>query len=596
MCGLVGVYQKKEVDEKIIRRMTRIIAHRGPDDEGIYIDGNVGLGHRRLSILDLTSAGHQPMFNEDKSLTIVFNGEIYNYQEVKKKFRQKHRFHSTSDTEMILHAYEEWGMDCVKHFNGMWAFVIYDQKNKSIFVSRDRLGIKPLYYYHDSEKFICASEIKAILEFPGIKAKLNYNALNEYFTFQNILSDQTLFYGINLLEAGHNIVYDGKLTKFQYWDASFEKKDYSASVWQEKLLKTLRDSVWRHLISDVPVGTLLSGGMDSTTIALFAAQKNPKFMTFTGGFDLVGAEGREANLDERKEAEIVARIVSSEHYETVLHPVNVSAAMPKLIWHLEDLRLGMSYPQYYISCLASKFVKVCLSGTGGDEIFGGYPWRYRLIEKAKNQDDFDKAQYNYWSRLVKDTQKEKFFSQTALENIDLDKPFDEYRKVIAPAIGQNPVDQAIYFEQKTFLHGFYIVEDKMFMAHALEGRVPMADFELVKLVNAMPAKFKYKDDLGKLLFRKTMNKYLPKEITTKRKTGFTPPESAWYKNQLKEYIHETILGKRALSRGIFKKEFLEQIWKEHLKGEDRRLILWSLLSFEWWNRIFLEGEGEKYAS
>jgi len=598
MCGLVGIFQKKPVDKKVLQDMTRVMTHRGPDDEGIVIYKNVGLGHRRLSIIDLSAAGHQPMFNEDKTLAIVFNGEIYNFQDIKKKLQKKHRFCSHSDTEVITHAYEEWGKDCVKRFNGMWAFVIYDKKKKSFFVSRDRLGIRPLYYYFDKEKFICASEIKAILKYPGIKAELNFNALNEYFTFQNIFSSETLFKHIFLLEAGHNLyLKEGKLENQQYWDASFVKRDLNMSQWKEKIFETIKNSVWRHLIADVPVGTLLSGGMDSSTIAYFAAQKNPKFFTFSGGFDLEKAVEREAGLDERKYAEIVARKVSSEHYENVLHPTSVKLAMPKLIWHLEDLRLAMCYPQYYIAKLASKFVKVALSGTGGDEIFGGYPWRYKLIEGVKDQDEFDQKQYGYWSRLLKDNEKENFFSQTALAKMSMDRPFQEYRKIISPADGQNPVDKAIYFEQKTFLHGFFIVEDKMFMAHSIEGRVPMTDFELVKLINSMPAKYKYTHDTGKMLFRKTMNKYLPREITTKKKTGFTPPDETWYRYQLNDYLRETILGKRALSRGYFNQKYLEKVFHEHEKGKkDHRLLIWSLLSFEWWNRIFLEGEGRSYES
>ena len=595
MCGIVGVFQKRPLSKNTLLSMTEAMRHRGPDDQGIYIDGNVGLGHRRLSIIDLTSTGHQPMFNEDKTVAVVFNGEIYNYQKIKKELiKKKHRFFSHSDTEVIIHAYEEWGEKCVERFNGMWAFVIYDLKNKSFFISRDRLGIKPLYYYYDEDKFICASEIKAILKYPGIKPYLNHNALNEYFTFQNVLSNETLFQNIFLLEVGHNLRYcENKLENYQYWDASFKKLELSVAEWKNRLFETLQKSVWRHLISDVPVGTLLSGGMDSSTIAYFAAQKHSKFFTFSGGFDLDKTVARESGLDERKEAEIVARSVSSEHYENVLHPVSVELVMPKLIWHLEDLRLAMSYPQYYIAKLASKFVKVALSGTGGDEIFGGYPWRYQLIAKEKNQEEFDQKQYNYWSRLVKDSQKTEFFSKKELSKIDLKRPFDMYRQVISPADGQNPVDKAIYFEQKTFLHGFFIVEDKMFMAHSIEGRVPMTDFELLKLVNAMPAKLKYKGDLGKVLFRKTMNRYLPKEITTKKKTGFTPPDETWYRYQLNDYMRKIILDKRALARGYFDEDYLKNIFFEHEKGKkDHRLILWSLLSFEWWNRVFLEGEAE----
>jgi len=599
MCGIVGVFQKKPVDKKILVKMTRALAHRGPDDEGVFVDKNIGLGHRRLSIIDLSSAGHQPMFTKDKSLAVVYNGEIYNFLEIKKKLEKKgYRFRSTSDTEVILYAYQEWGKDCVKQFNGMWAFIIHDLKKHQFFVSRDRLGVKPLYWYKDDQKILLASEIKAILKYPGIKAKLDLDALNEYFTFQNILSSKTLFKGIHLLAPAENIIIsENEFKIYKYWDANFDKKEKTTSLWRKELLGDLKDSVWRHMIADVPVGTFLSGGMDSTTIAHFASQKNPRFVTFSGGFDLEGAQGDEALLDERKEAEIVARRVSSEHYETVVSPASVKLAMPEIIWHLEDLRLGMCYPQFFISKLASKFVKVSLSGTGGDELFGGYPWRYKLIADAKSKEDFDQKQYNYWSRLIKDDQKQNFFSKEVLEKIDIHQPFESYKQIINPANNLQPVDKAIYFEQKTFLHGFFIVEDKMSMAHSIEVRVPMTDMELVKLVNSMPIKLKYDGQIGKIFFRKTMNQFLPKEITTKRKTGFTPPEASWYRGQLKDYLEEMILGKRALSRGIFKKEFLENIFREHMAGKkDHRLLFWSLISFEWWCRIFLEGEGKTYES
>ena len=241
MCGLVGVFQKKPVNQKILLKMTNIMAHRGPDDEGIFIDKNIGLGHRRLAIIDLKPTGHQPMFNEDKTLSIVYNGEIYNFPEIKKKLEKKHHFISTSDTEVILHAYEEWGTDCVKQFNGMWAFSIYNKKKKEFFVSRDRLGIKPVYWYKDSQKIILASEIKSILEYPGIKPELNFEALNEYFTFQNILSDLTLFDNIHLLSAGHNLIIGANKFKiYQYWDADLTKKDFKFNQWKEKLINTLQ--------------------------------------------------------------------------------------------------------------------------------------------------------------------------------------------------------------------------------------------------------------------------------------------------------------------------------------------------------------------
>lgn len=593
MCGITGIFQKNKVQKEVIQNMTQSLAHRGPDDEGIFVRKNVALGHRRLSIIDLSAAGHQPMFNEDKTMAVVFNGEIYNFPQIKKDLLKKgHQFSSHTDTEVILHAFEEYGEDCVKRFNGMWAFALYDFKKNIVFISRDRYGIKPLYYLLDDEKFIFASEIKALLQYPGVKAKLNFSAANEYFTFQNICSNQTLFEGVFLLEAAHNLTFDGQnLKKWRYWDADFSKKDYSQEEWEQKLIKILENSIHRHLLSDVPVGILLSGGMDSGTIAYFAKDKLEKMMTFTGGFDFTQAVTTEAFLDERAEAEKMARLYSAEHYEDVLFPQSPKQVIKDLVWHLEDLRLGMSYPQYYLAKLSSRFVKVALSGTGGDEVFGGYPWRYDIIKNAKNDASFDGLYYDYWSRLVKDNEKKSFFSDYALKKMDLAQPFDAYRNLIAPMDGQKPIDKAMYFEQKTFLHGFLIVEDKLFMAHSMEVRVPYTDLELAKLLNAMPDLLKFNREYGKYFFRKSMSKYLPKEIVWKKKTGFTPPERTWYQQGRMDFVRETILGERALTRGYFKPEFLKQVWRESVTGKkDQRLLLWSLLCFEWWNRLFIDGE------
>lgn len=598
MCGITGIVNlnKKRVSPDVIKDMTQAISHRGPDDEGIYIDGNIALGQRRLAIIDLSSAGHQPMFNEDKSIALVFNGEIYNFESIKQMLEKRgHKFFSHSDTEVIIHAYEEYGEACVEKFNGMWAFAIYDQRKKKIFISRDRYGIKPLYYLFDHEKFIFASEIKALLRYPGVKTKLDFEALNEYFTFQNLCSDLTLFVGIYLLPAAHNLFFDGQnLKKERYWDANFTKIEYSPEEWENKLVKTLKESISRHLIADVPVGVLLSGGMDSGTISYFASKKVPHMVTFTGGFDFTKAVETEAFLDERGEAEKIARLFSQEHYEDLLYPESPGLVIRDLIWHLEDLRLGMSYPQFYLAKLSSKFVKVALSGTGGDEILGGYPWRYDIIKNVKNPAQFDDLYYNYWSRLVKDNQKDQFFSKNILKKIDLERPFQEYRKLISAADNFRPVDKAMYFEQKTFLHGFLIVEDKLFMAHSMEVRVPYTDLEMAKLLNSMPDKLKFNRRWGKYFFRKVMSKFLPKETVFKKKTGFTPPERTWYQQGRMNYIKDTILGKQALSRGYFQREYIEKIWQESISGrKDQRLLLWSLYSFEWWCRIFLDGEGKR---
>jgi len=593
MCGIVGLYQKKGIDKKILTEMTNTLAHRGPDDQGVYIHKNIGLGQRRLSILDLSSLGHQPMISHNGRYIISFNGEIYNYLDIRQDLiKLGYKFKSNSDTEVILAAFEEWGVKSLEHFNGMFAFVIFDKKKREIFAARDRLGIKPLYYWFDGEKLILASEIKAILKYPGFKVEVDPNALNEYFTFQNIYSDKTLFQGVKLLPPAHYLTYDGSsLQSFRYWDVPMEKKELSPEEWEQKVLATFKKAVKRHLISDVEIGCYLSGGMDSASLASLASEDNPSIKTFTGGFDLSSATGLEAAFDERQDAEKVAKLYSSEHYEMVMHSGSMARILPKLIWHLEDLRVGMCYPNYYISALASKFVKVVLSGAAGDELFGGYPWRYNLVQDLSDPVAFDQSYYDYWSRLVKDKEKTEFFSEKFAEKIDFTEPFKQYRQIIEPFDHLSPVEKALYFELKTFLPGLFVVEDKVSMAHSIEARVPFADQELVELALSIPYELKTNGTSGKMVLRKAMSHLLPETIINRKKQGFSPPEGSWYQDESLPYVKEILLNKKALSRGYFKPEYIEKVIDDHASGKaNNRLLIWSLLSFEWWCRIFLDGE------
>lgn len=593
MCGIVGIYQKKPINKEALDQMTDIMIHRGPDDRGIFVDQNIGLGHRRLAILDLSPLGRQPMISRSGRYVISYNGEVYNYLELKKKLeRRGYKFKSTSDTEVILAAFEEWGTKCLKDFNGMWAFAIYDKKERKFFVARDRLGIKPLYYFFDGEKLILASEIKAILKYPGIKAVVDPQALNEYFTFQNIFSERTLFLGIKLLPAAAHLEYDGQNLKIsKWWDVPIEKKKLTAKEWEEKLILTLRRAVKRHLISDVEIGSYLSGGMDSATITALAACENQDLKTFTGGFELAMARGIESTFDERKSAEEVARLYSAEHYEMVIQSGSLARVLPQLIWHLEDPRVGMCYPNFYISALTSKFVKVVLSGAGGDELFGGYPWRYQVVEGAKNINEFDQKYYDYWSRLVKDKQKKEFFAPKYQENMEFSDPFQQYRHIISPVDHLPPVEKALYFELKTFLHGLFVVEDKVSMAHSIEVRVPFLDKDLIELACAMPATYKFQGETGKIMLRRAMKQILPQTISHKKKQGFSPPDGSWYRDENLPYIKETLLSSHSLSLEYIRRDYVKKIINEHASGKiNQRLLIWSLLSFEWWCRIFLKGD------
>ncbi|NVL89479.1 MAG: asparagine synthase (glutamine-hydrolyzing) [Desulfobacterales bacterium] len=646
MCGIAGIYhlERKPIPAHCLQGMCDVMKHRGPDDEGYVFfhvrnepfrdegywvekgadmpavqgveewrnlfggndDFNLALGHRRLAVIDLTSAAHQPMSNRANGIWISYNGEIYNFRELRRELESKgHHFFSRSDTEVIIHLYEEYGDDGITRLNGIFAFALWDGRKNRLLLARDRYGAKPLYYTIQNNILSFASEVKALLQVDGINAKLNYQALSEYFTFQNTFGDATLFDGIKLLEPGHLLVIEGKnITKKKYWDFDFDDGDDQGEAFYIKRLREIFEQVIeRQLISDVPVGSYLSGGLDSGSITAFASKFIPRLMTFTGGFDVATAVSIENFFDERDKAELISREFGTEHYQMVIHAGDLEWALPRVIRHSEDLRVGMSYPHYYLSQLASKFVKVVLAGPGGDETLAGYPWRYDLVKNCKSCREFEEVTYQYWSRLVKDQDKKEFFSPNTLERIGNHLPFESLQGVLSNDSNSNFAKKALYFDAKTFLHGILLVEDKLSMAHSLESRVPFLDNELVDFTTKMPCKYLLNDSWiptaktdinlsGKYVLRRAMEGMLPKDIIENRKQGFSPPEQSWYMQQLVQYIKSIILSERSLERGFFQKVYLERILNEHVKGKaNHRLLIWSLLSFEWWNRIFIDGEG-----
>jgi asparagine synthase (glutamine-hydrolysing) len=595
MCGIAGILDLtgRPVSEEDVGRMIASIQHRGPDDLGVWTCGGVGLANARLAILDLSDAGHQPMVSDDGRYVLVYNGELYNYRELAGELRAGGtRVRSRSDTEVVLRAFEVWGRRCVERFNGMFAFVVWDSQERCLFAARDRFGVKPFYYAFDGLRFVFGSEIKAILA-AGHRPCVCPAALNEYFTFQNVLSDLTLFDGVRLLEPGHTLmVQNGDLRTSRYWELVFDPDEsVSEEQWIERIRSAFTGSVSRHLVSDVPLGGYLSGGMDSASIVAVATQEIPRMMTFTGGFDLSSVSGLELVFDERADAEAVAGSFRTEHYEMVMHAGDMAWVLPELVWHLEDLRLGMAYQNHYIARLASKFVKVCLAGAGGDELFAGYPWRYALVSEASTVEAFDRAYYDYWSRLVPDAEKPAFFAGEWWKVIGGASTFDVYRAAVAPADGFSAVDRALYFEAKTFLHGLLVVEDRLSMAHGLEDRVPFLDNELVEIARRVPARFKYNELGGKQILRSAMREFLPTEITVKKKQGFSPPDGSWYRGPTMDYIRDILLDPKSLDRGYFEPTFIVRVLEEHLHGRvNHRLLIWSLLCFEWWNRLFIDGE------
>ena len=625
MCGISGVYHLNglPVSESILKRMTDIIAHRGPDGEGYYVDGAVGFGHRRLAIVDLSPLGKQPMGNETGDVVITFNGEIFNFHDLRIRLQALgHQFRSQSDTEAIIHAYEEWGDAAVSMLNGQFAFALWDKKKQRLLLARDRFGVKPLYYYRDHEKLVFASEIKAILNYGNIHRAVNYGALNEYFTFQNILTEHTLFDGIKLLPAGRFMSIDTANSGFAepqpYWDYHFsiEPLKMSEEEAAEELFRLFQQAVTRQLMSDVPLASYLSGGMDSGSIAAIARQNLGRIQTFTCGFDLSSASGLELGFDERARAEVMANLLKTEHYEVVLHAGDMENIMPELIWHLEDLRVGQCYPNYYIARLAGKFVKVVLSGAGGDELFGGYPWRYYRGLGSGSKEQYFRNYYDFWQRLVPDGDKVTLFNAPVYAEIEDNPSLDVFRGVFAAAelpfeTNEDFVNASLYFELKTFLHGLLVVEDKMSMAHSLETRVPFLDNDLVDFALRVPARYKLRnlgqidhtmdeDDVikrrryevqsgdGKMIFRNAMQRHMPQEITSGVKQGFSAPDASWFRGESIDYINNLLRNPHARIYEYLNPAYALDKLEEHTSArKNNRLFIWSLLSFEWWLRKYM---------
>lgn len=637
MCGILGVcnLHGEPVPSGLVAGLTRLIAHRGPDGEGVYTDGPVGLGHRRLAIIDLSAAGSQPMANETGDVVLDYNGEIYNFQQLRVELESLgHLFHSHTDSEVVVHSYEEWGSACVDHFDGMFAFAIWDRPRRRLFLARDRFGVKPLYWYLRNGVFVFASEIKAILAHPRVSRDVCYPALNEYFTFQNVLTDATLFDGVRLLPAGCTLtieVQDGAEPKIErYWDFPFpaEPANLSAEEATDQLYEIFLEAVTRQLVSDVPVGSYLSGGMDSGSITAVAARGVPRLSTFTGGFDLSSASGLELAFDERDAAEEMANGLKTEHYEVVMHAGDMEWVMPELIWHLEDLRVGQCYPNYYVARLASKFVKVVLSGAGGDELFGGYPWRYFSAAAEGDRDGYLHGYYSFWQRLVPDQEKDQLFNEAVLREVDDHSAYEVFRGVFDEWPGRlenrdDYLNASLYFELKTFLHGLLVVEDKLSMAHSLETRVPFLDNALVEFALSLPASLKVpalataltvnenlpgkrqlyeaERNQGKMVLRQAMQRVLPPTASSRGKQGFSAPDASWFRGESIEYLNRLLRDPKARIYEFFEPAYVERVLDEHTSGRvNRRLLIWSLLSFEWWCRSFLESfpartQGELYA-
>ncbi|MDD5131799.1 MAG: asparagine synthase (glutamine-hydrolyzing) [bacterium] len=624
MCGVAGILNtdKKPVSSPALKRMVEAIAHRGPDGLDFYLDRFIGLGHCRLAILDLSPRGNQPMSTADGRFVITYNGEVYNYREIRTELRKfGHKFNSNTDTEVVLHAYTQWGEDCLSRFNGMFAFAVWDKKKQELFLARDRYGMKPLYYALINNTFIFASEQKAIISHPVMKQEIDLEALLEYFTFQNIFTNKTLLKGIKLFPAGNWAkVLPGTvgLETVPYWDFHFQEptKPASDAEYIEELDRLFHQAVKRQLVSDVEIGSYLSGGIDSGAVTAIAAGQLPYIKTFTCGFDLHSASGLELGFDERRRAEFMSYLFKTEHYEMVLKSGDMERILPEFAWYLEEPRIGQSYPNYYIAQLASKFVKVVLTGAAGDELFGGYPWRYYHVIVNNDFEQYIDKYYAYWQRLIPNQDIRSVFAPVwpqvkhiRTRDIFRDVFKKHANKLASPA---DYVNHSLYFEAKTFLHSLLVVEDKLSMAHSLETRVPFLDNDLVDFAMQIPVKLKLrnlkevirlnenepglkaskyyeKTRDGKLILRKVMNKYIPPRITTAVKQGFSAPDASWFKGESIEYVKNLLYDKRARLYNYLDRKSVQHLVEEHLNGtQNRRLFIWSLLNFEWWCRKYLE--------
>jgi len=654
MCGICGEisFNNKGVKAETIQRMCRVLEHRGPDDEGmVFISGNqhvelrnpleltpiencfeIAMGHRRLSIIDLSAAGHQPMCNEDGRIWIVFNGEIYNFQEIRTELAEKgHFFKSKSDTEVILHAYEEWGVECLSHLRGMFAFAIWDSNLQRLFMARDRLGKKPLVYFSQNGRFAFASEIKALLQIPDVERKVNDIAIHHYLTYQYVPSPDTIFEGIKKLPPAHYLLYDrdGSIKVERYWKLNFNEncQTYSDIKELEDRIRTeLEESVKLRLISDVPLGAFLSGGVDSSlVVGIMAKMSRKPVKTFSIGFE-------EKEFDELSYARLVSKHFATEHHEFIVKP-NAIEILPKLVWHYnEPFADSSAIPTYYVAKMTKDYVKVVLTGDAGDENFAGYPryLRSKLLifflkmPKRLRRDFFPSflrmiAQFHWrektFNRLaayvesISSNQVRNYAEQVTICNAkskedlysydfnEVMKGTDsvEYLLTKFHEVRINDlIDQLLYLDINTYLPEDLLVKmDIATMANSLEARVPFLDHQLMEFVATIPSSLKLRGTVAKYILKKAFKEFLPEAIFKRKKMGFGVPVSRWFRNELKDYVYAILLDPRTLNRGYFKREGVERLLNEHVTSRyDHSAKIWALLFLEIWFRVFVDKEGD----
>src|SRR5215471_615067 len=627
MCGITGfidlwsVGQECEAGarEEMLNRMCRVITHRGPDDQGTLLKPGAALGMRRLAIIDLVS-GQQPISGEDGSVTIVFNGEIYNFQEIKPKLEARgHVFKTHSDTEAIVHAYEQYGPDCLKELRGMFALAIWDEKDRTLFVARDRAGKKPLYYtVTPSGTFVFGSELKSLLEHPDIERELDPKALDAYFTLGYVPDPLSIFRNIHKLPPGHYLTFTkGRVDVQQYWDFEFrEGPQRSKAEYLDELRELLDESVRLRLISDVPLGAFLSGGIDSSTVVgLMARHVGRPVKTFSIGF-------HEDSYNELKYARLTARRFGTDHHEFFVTP-DICNVVDELAWHFDEPFADSSaIPTYMVSKLARDHVTVVLSGDGGDELFAGYTRyvterkrrKYALLPRLFRQGLMDPLSrtlpHGAWGRnflhnvaldpidryfdnvsiftgLNKRSLYTPDFHQHLGENNHAGRSFQDY----SDRVGTTALlDALLYIDSKTYLPGDILTKvDRVSMAVSLEARVPLLDHKLIDFVTRIPASMKMTGLEQKHLFKRAVADLVPEEILTRPKQGFGVPIQQWINQQLRERIRDTLTDARFRDRGIVSRHYTDILLDEHERGRrDHSMALWSLLMLELWYQAFVD--------
>ncbi|MEJ7576973.1 MAG: asparagine synthase (glutamine-hydrolyzing) [Pyrinomonadaceae bacterium] len=628
MCGIAGFIERRidgspDGQQKrgaVLDRMCRVIAHRGPDDQGLMVKDGVALGMRRLSIIDL-AGGHQPISNEDGTVTVVFNGEIYNYRELQRELeRRGHRFRTDSDTETIVHAYEEYGAKCLDHFRGMFAFALWDERARKLFVARDRVGKKPLYYTLTPQgTFVFGSELKCLLAHPSVKAELSPEALDAYLTFGYVPDPLSIFRDVHKLLPGHYLTFaDGRITTQQYWDFEYRvvEEGRAAEDYLEELRQLLDEAVRVRLVSDVPLGAFLSGGVDSSTIVgLMTRAMNQPVKTFSIGFN-------EDSYSELKYARLTAKHFGTDHHEFIVTP-DICQIVDELVWHFDEPFADSSaIPTYMVSKLAREHVTVALSGDGGDELFAGYT-RYLSDQSRRGFAQLPRFLRQGVMQALSRSLPHGARGRNYIYNIALD-PLDRYidsistftnltkkslytgdfrhklngrtdmhtrfREQAAQVKSGEHLDRLLYIDSKTYLPGDILTKvDRMSMAVSLEARVPLLDHKLIEFVTRIPASLKMKGRETKHIFKEAVRGLVPDEILDRPKQGFGVPIQHWINEQLRGRIRETLTAARARGRGYVESRYVNLMLHEHERGRrDHSAQLWTLFMLELWQHAFMD--------